>query len=217
MNDSGTEAEYYVYCDKVSVPHPTMGYNLYDFSTNYYRISQQVMERFFENYHPQPGVPYYPGEITLDYPRLRMDVKFFTDIDRALAPYGSGYNTFAFYDVYTTCTTGTLSSTWRLARQRGKLCPVSRVSKAWLTRPSIYPSPALSSRGAYMKHGSITYFESCQSEPAETVDVPAYGMEPSCTNQKFRCFKMEEMNDETTIDDAFRQHWLDIIDEITAI
>ena len=33
----------------------------------------------------------------------------------------------------------------------------------------------------------------------------------------FRCFKMEHMNDEMTIDDAFRQHWLDIIDEITAI
>ena len=140
------------------------------------------MESFFNDYHPEAGVPYYPGDIMLDFDRRRMIVKFFTDINRALAPYGSGHNTFAFYDIYTTCTTGTLHSTWRLARQRGKLCPTSRVSKNWLTKPSIYPSPALSMRGAHMKHGSITYFESYQSEPYDTVDVPTYGMESSCTN-----------------------------------
>lgn len=148
MNDSGTAANYYIYSDKIRVPNPTMGYYLYDFSTNYYRISEKVMESFFKDYHPQPGVPYYPGGIMLDFEQRKMFVKFFTDIDRAHASYGSGHNTFAFYDIYTTCTTGTLHSTWSLARQRSKLCPISRVSKQGLSKPSIYPSPALSRRGS---------------------------------------------------------------------
>lgn len=96
MNDSGTAANYYIYSDKISVPNPTMGYSLHDFSTNYYRISEKVMESFFKDYHPQPGVPYYPGDIMLDFEQRKMFVKFFTDIERALASYGSGHNTFNF-------------------------------------------------------------------------------------------------------------------------
>lgn len=217
MNDSGTAANYYIYSDKISVPNPTMGYSLHDFSTNYYRITEKVMKSFFKDYHPQPGVPYYPGDIMLDFEQRKMTVKFFTDIDRAHASYGSGHNTFAFNDIYTTCTTGTLHSTWSLARQRSLLRPISRASRQGLSKPSIYPSPALSRRGSQLKNGCITYFESYQSEPTQTVQVPSSYPEPSCTNQMFRCFKMEHMNDEMTIDDAFRQHWLDIIDEITAI
>lgn len=217
MNDSGTAANYYIYSDKISVPNPTMGYYLYDFSTNYYRIDETVMKSFFKKHNPQPNVPYYPGEITLDYQTRSMVVRFFTDIDRAHASYGSGQNAFNFRDIGTTCTTGNLFSKWSLARQRSKLCPISRVSKQGLSKPSIYPSPALSRRGSQLKNGCISYFESYQSEPTQAVQVPYDYLEPSCTNQMFRCFKMEYMNDEMTIDDAFRQHWLDIIDEITAI
>ena len=90
MNDSGTAANYYIYSDKISVPNPTMGYYLYDFSTNYYRIDETVMKSFFKKHNPQPNVPYYPGEITLDYQTRSMVVRFFTDIDRAHASYGSG-------------------------------------------------------------------------------------------------------------------------------
>ena len=51
--------------------------------------------------------------------------------------------------------------------------------------------------------------------PASVVDIPAGGLESSCTQQVFRCYKLQQLGGIHDIDDAFRNHWEDMISEMT--
>lgn len=206
-------ATYYSYSDKIRVPPAGFGWYVHTTLTNQYRVNSQVMERFYDVYSPAVGKRYYPGRITLDYDLKRMDVTFYDEPER-ITQIGSGYNAYNFSDEYTDSATGTVSVTWKLARQRGELVPIHRQSRLWYSQPAIYPSPAIEDTGVY-EEANVLYLESYSSMPAGLVDIPSEGAESSCTQQVFRCCKLQRLGGIRDIDDAFRNHWEDMISEMT--
>ena len=208
-------ATYYNYSDKISVPPVGFGWYMYNMSTNYYYFNQLVMERFYNKYSPTLHKRYYPGHIKLDFNRKSATINFYDEPERITS---DGYveNPYAFLDEYTDTATGSVSVVWKLARQRGELVPIHRQNKLWYSRPAIYPSPAIEDTGIY-EEGNAISLESYSSMPSQLVNIPSGDPEHTCTQQVFRCYKLEKLGGIHDIDDAFKNHWVNMISEMTQI